>query len=290
MKTPFDSTLVTAACLFVCGGMPKVFSMKPLHVSSILPHATMAGNPKFSPLPINRATFNCATVSDSGFDTSSFLSKNMSNRILSLSPWWADKQIEPIQPDLESENLDSDCPFVPISNETHPSALVENDGEDKCTFVAPTTRINPEFLTFMLLRGMTSTCAYAVRRRIGWLIGAFFIASLLMSRTSMADEIATPISTAIPSIKSHQPNKPSPLCGLSSPPIYLSFSQSANFSIANPMKTIHPPAAAVAMMEKVGNDEDSKRAKLIRFAWIAWGTMVAVGVLCAAFISWCYRH
>jgi hypothetical protein len=56
------------------------------------------------------------------------------------------------------------------------------------------------------------------------------------------------------------------------------------------MKTIHPPAAAVAMMEKVGNDEDSKRAKLIRFAWIAWGTMVAVGVLCAAFISWCYRH
>jgi hypothetical protein len=107
----------------------------------------------------------------------------------------------------------------------------------------------------------------------------------LVSQSSMAVQTATPISTAIPSIKIYQPHSPKHLCGLKNGGLYFSFFRSAIFSSSSPKKTMMPPNAARETAHISGSDEeeDAARKKLILTAVISMSALFASGIFCVVF-------
>ncbi len=132
----------------------------------------------------------------------------------------------------------------------------------------------------------------AVADAIGWFKGSFLIAICLVCQASFADQPATPISMSMPNIKIHQPINSRLECGLSGGAKNLSFSQSANFSIANPPKTMKPPTTAQnnTATSPSESDEGGERKAFIRFWSKCMSSLAVFGIICAAFIFWCRRH
>ena len=284
-NVPFVATLLTHFTKVVCGGMLKTLFVRPS--SSIL-----ISPPKTSQRmgSVNRIASNSSGISDPLDKVDEFRSKYMSKHSARRLPDGS-----------KTRDLVTLSEFTSISFHLQIAAAKSSE--------RPSTRNTgfsfPSFGNLTLLQrlaigkegrfskpsirssGFTNIFACPSKAKIGWFIQSAICCAFLIS---CAVTNASPISHAIPAIKSSHPTVDNQCKGLKNGGEYFSFFISATFSSKSPANTAIPPIPAQNKTVPFDNANNTEGVGLMQFLFAVLSVAVPLWLIAVAVIIWGRRH